>query len=60
MATDVGGCLRRVLVVSSMKCRRNPRASAVSSVDESAGEKSPACANATSSAGVADWTAAKL
>ena len=57
IATDCGGCLVNALFVRPIKCGRYPRSNAVLSVDR-AGEKSAACAKATSSAGVADWTAA--
>ena len=55
MSLDHGNRDRRVfaLVVRPMKCGRKPRESATSRVDR-VGEKSVACANATSSAGVAD------
>ena len=59
MATEVGGYLRSALMVSPMKCGKYPRDNAVSSVDK-VGENTVACANATSSAGFADESAAKL
>jgi hypothetical protein len=59
MATEGGGYLRSVFAVSPMKCGKYPRDNAVSSVDR-AGENKVACANATSSEGVAEWTAEKL
>jgi hypothetical protein len=56
MATDWGGCLSNVLLVRPAKLGKKPRSSAVVRVDN-AGENNVACANATSSAGVADCTA---
>jgi hypothetical protein len=59
MATDLGGYFVRVAAVMPGKLGRNPRSSAFRRV-ERAGEKKVAWANATSSGGVADWTAATL